>query len=224
MRASAVLLAAVLGATAAVFGLAVAVVLWVPGAREHALTVLALTLPLHSLAVLAVVHACLRRSGTGWGELGFRRPTARLLHLLWQVPALLVVVLFVQGLTFLVLGEVRTSGDGALEDVTAGAGPVTVLAVLVAAVVLVPVWEEAVFRGVLQGGLRRRWPVWAAVAGSAALFAVCHGIPLLLPYLLALGVGLGVLREVHRTLWAPVLAHGCVNALASASLLGALLG
>lgn len=212
-----------LGVTAVVFGLVAAAVFLVPAAREHVLTLLALSLPLHSLAVLATLHAGLRRAGTGWGELGFRRPTAQLLHLLWQLPVLLLVALVVQALVLLPLGAGAPVDDG-LADVAAGVGPGLVLAILLTVVVLAPLWEEAIFRGVLHGGLRRRWPVGVAVLVSAAAFAAVHGVPVLLPYLFTVGVGLAVLREVHRTLWASVLAHAGNNALASASVLGVLLG
>jgi CAAX protease family protein len=222
-RASLVLLACVLGVTAAVFGLAVATILLLPGARAHGATLVALSLPLHSLAVLATVHAVLRRAATGWTALGFRRPTARLLHLLWQVPSLIVGALVAQVATFVLVGRQPSPEGEGLDGLVADVGPVTVLAVLVSVVVLVPIWEEAVFRGVIQGGLRRRWPVQVAVPLGAACFAAAHGVPLLLPYMLTVGIGLAVLREVHRTLWASVLAHAALNAVASVSLLSAVL-
>lgn len=223
-RAAWALLAAVLGVSVTVFGVLATAILWVPGGREHGLTLVALSLPLHALAVLATLHAGLRRARTGWRALGFQRPTARLLHLLWQVPCLVVVVLLVQVLVAVVLGLEPPAEDEGIDQLALDVGPVTVLALLLGVVVLAPIWEEAVFRGLVQGGLRRRWPVRAAVPVTAACFAAAHGVPVLLAYLFTVGIGLGVLREVHRTLWAPVLAHATVNALASATLLGALLG
>nr|WP_298802592.1 CPBP family glutamic-type intramembrane protease [uncultured Pseudokineococcus sp.] len=76
----------------------------------------------------------------------------------------------------------------------------------------------------MLGGLRRRWHPAAAVVVSAALFAAIHGVLVVMPYLAVLGVGLAVLREVHRTLWAPVIAHAANNALASLSVLVVLTG
>ncbi len=212
-----------LGVSVVVFGLLVAAVLLVPDAREHVLVLLALALPVHGLAVLAVLHAGLRLAGTGWGELGFRRPTAQLWHLLWQLPVLLVAALAVQALVLLPLGAEPPVEDE-LTELAAGVGPGLVVALLLTVVVLAPLWEEALFRGVLQGGLRRRWPLGVAVVVSAAAFAAAHGVLVLLPYLFTVGVGLAVLREVHRTLWASVLAHAGNNALASASVLAVLLG
>ncbi|ROP44867.1 CPBP family intramembrane glutamic endopeptidase [Pseudokineococcus lusitanus] len=221
-RASVVLVAAVVGVTALVGGLLVAVLL-LTGGGDLVPTLLAVGLPLHSLAVLATVHVVLRRAGTGWVALGFRRPTARLWHLLWQLPVLLLAALAVQALVLLPLGAAPPADD-ALADIAGDVGPGLVVALLLTVVVLVPLWEEAVFRGVVQGGLRRRWPLAVAVLGSAALFAAAHGVPVLLPYLLTVGLGLAVLREVHGTLWASVLAHAGNNALASLSLLAVLRG
>lgn len=212
-----------LGVTVVVFGLLVAGVLLVPGAGDHVLALVALVLPVHGLAVLAVLHLGLRRAGTGWGELGFRRPTAHLWHLLWQLPVLLAAALGVQALVLLPLGA-EPPVDDALADLAADVGPGLVVGVLLAVVVLAPLWEEALFRGVVLGGLRRRWPLAVAVVVSAAAFAALHGVPALLPYLFTVGVGLALLREVHRTLWASVLAHAGNNALASASVLAVLLG
>lgn len=221
-RASVVLVAAVVGVTALVGGLLVAVLL-LTGGGDLVPTLLAVGLPVHSLAVLATVHVVLRRAGTGWGALGFRRPTARLWHLLWQLPVLLVAALAVQALVLLPLGAAPPADD-ALADVAGGVGPGLVVSLLLTVVVLVPLWEEAVFRGVVQGGLRRRWPLAVAVLGSGALFAAAHGVPVLVPYLLTVGLGLAVLREVHGTLWASVLGHAGNNALASLSLLAVLRG
>lgn len=223
LGASVLLVLAVVLVTAVVFGGLAAVVLLLPGAREHVLAALALALPAHSAAVLAVIHLGLRRAGTGWRALGFRPPTARLWHLLWQLPLLLVAALVVQALVLLPLGAAPPVDDS-LAELAAEVGPGLVVAILVTVVVLAPLWEEALFRGVIQGGLRRRWPLGVAVLVSAALFAGAHGVLVLLPYLFTVGVGLAVLREVHRTLWASVLAHAGNNALASASVLAVLLG
>ncbi|HYY05136.1 MAG TPA: CPBP family intramembrane glutamic endopeptidase, partial [Candidatus Limnocylindria bacterium] len=59
-------------------------------------------------------------------------------------------------------------------DLVWGAWPV-VLVTLVDTVVLAPVFEELVFRGLLFGTLRRRLGPAAAALVSAAVFALAHG-------------------------------------------------
>src|SRR5437879_11523266 len=59
-------------------------------------------------------------------------------------------------------------------DLVWGAWPV-VLVTLVDTVVLTPIFEELVFRGLLFGTLRRRLGPAAAAAASAGVFALAHG-------------------------------------------------
>ena len=59
-------------------------------------------------------------------------------------------------------------------DLVWGAWPV-VLVTLVDMVLLTPVFEELVFRGLLFATLRRRLPPAAAAVASAAVFALAHG-------------------------------------------------
>jgi len=84
----------------------------------------------------------------------------------------------------------------------------------VAAVVLAPVCEEALFRGVLFGGLRRRFAFWPAASISALLFAVMHGDPVRLPALFVTGLFLAGVFERTRRLAAPMVAHLTLNLIA----------
>lgn len=213
VRSSLVLLAALLVVTVLTFGIVVLAILLVPGVREIGLAVLGVTLPVHAVLLLVVIHWGLRRAGTGWRELGFTRPTLRILHLLWQIPVVFVAVVTVQLLAFAITGDPPVSEGGGVDSLTAGAGPLVALAVFVGAALLTPLWEEAVFRGIIHGGLRRRLGWLAASLISAAIFAAAHGVPILLPYMVTLGLALAFLREFHNTLWAPVIMHALLNSL-----------
>jgi membrane protease YdiL (CAAX protease family) len=218
-RAIILILAALLIVTVAVFGAVLLGLLLIPGARAAFVPVMAAALLVHPAAMLLTLHVGLRRAGSGWRAIGLRRPTARMLHLLWQVPTILVLLLLVQGIALLLIGDPATEGR-AVDTLVADTAPV-VVAVLVGVVLLTPLWEEVVFRGLVHGGLRRRLgPVTASVLG-AAIFAACHGVPVLLPYMLTLGLSLAYLREFHRTLWAPVCMHVVVNGLATGVALAA---
>ena len=84
---------------------AVLLLLWLaPQARAHFLSVVAFAVPVMSLAVLAGLHLGLGRAGTGWRELGFVRPRRRMLHLAWQLPGILAVLLVVQVVVFVATG------------------------------------------------------------------------------------------------------------------------
>ena len=69
--------------------------------------------------------------------------------------------------------------------------------------------EETIFRGWLQGALTPRTGLAAAIAITAAVFALSHLslAPARLVGLCWIGVVLGVLRGGRRPLWAPAIAH-----------------
>lgn len=92
------------------------------------------------------------------------------------------------------------------------------------AIVVAPLIEELLFRGVLLSAWLRRLPVAWAVAATATLFALVH-LPDLkylwygLPNLAMLGVAFAWLRLKSGSLWPAVVAHGMNNLV---SLLGVL--
>ncbi|MFM1812549.1 MAG: hypothetical protein RLZZ336_1487, partial [Cyanobacteriota bacterium] len=87
------------------------------------------------------------------------------------------------------------------------------------ALVLAPLFEETLFRGVLLPVLARRWGGGWGVLLSAAAFALAHlSLGELLP-LFVLGLGLGWLRLQSGRLGASVLMHGLWNGLTVANLL-----
>ena len=85
------------------------------------------------------------------------------------------------------------------------------LAAVLAGAVLAPLAEEMVFRGVLYGWLRRRWPVAPAVLAVAAAHALLHGDETRFLPLFAVFCIFTLLYEKAGSLWAPVLAHGVHN-------------
>lgn len=106
-------------------------------------------------------------------------------------------------------------------------GPELVVAA-VAIVVLAPLAEELLFRGILLRALARRVSPGAAVAGSAVLFAGAHLVspsaaPVLAP-LLALGVVSGLRAVRTGDLSQSVLLHAGFNLLGVLGLLAATSG
>jgi membrane protease YdiL (CAAX protease family) len=78
------------------------------------------------------------------------------------------------------------------------------------AIVLAPLAEEWVFRGVLFRFARGRLPRWGALLLPAAVWAALHGLTAFAP-LLALGVVLSLAYERTGNLAVPVLAHALFN-------------
>jgi membrane protease YdiL (CAAX protease family) len=86
-------------------------------------------------------------------------------------------------------------------------GPIVILAA--------PFGEELFFRGFLYQGLRRRFAVWPAALQSGVFFGLVHlgGIAFLLivPSLTAVGIGLALVFERRRSLFASMAAHAAFN-------------
>lgn len=88
-----------------------------------------------------------------------------------------------------------------VDDVEMAVGGIEQLAVIFALVVLAPISEELVFRGVLLRGLQARYGMTVAVIGSSVAFALVHlldpNLLLAMPVFFVLGLALGY--SVART-------------------------
>jgi ABC-2 type transport system permease protein len=82
---------------------------------------------------------------------------------------------------------------------------------LAVGVLAAPLCEEFIFRGLLQGGLRRSLPAWQAIGIAAALFAIVHPPAAMLP-VFVLGLCAGYVYERSGALLAPMLTHALYNA------------
>lgn len=82
-------------------------------------------------------------------------------------------------------------------------------------VILVPVLEEVVYRGAIQGVLRDfTISPWPAILLTALLFGVMHIGPadgVAVPGLIVFGIALGIVYERSGTLLAPIMMHGLFN-------------
>ncbi|HAK97629.1 MAG TPA: hypothetical protein DCM87_22215 [Planctomycetes bacterium] len=79
-------------------------------------------------------------------------------------------------------------------------------------VLVAPLFEEFLFRGILFRGFRRSLSFPLAVLASAALFALCHP-PFAAPPVFVLGCAAAMSFERTRLLAAPICAHACYNAI-----------
>ncbi len=82
----------------------------------------------------------------------------------------------------------------------------------VLAVVIAPLTEEFLFRGIILRGLLGRWKPWPAIVASAALFGVMHLNPAQLPIALATGLVLGWVYVRTRSLGLCMIGHAINNA------------
>lgn len=125
------------------------------------------------------------------------------------------------GLSFLIAGtlahlyslgeaeEHARAVDEVLRETSRTLGPVGMALIIL---LLGPVAEELLFRGLILRGFRARYPAWAAVLLSTVLFAMLHGHPVhgLITAVLGLACALIVLRA--DSIWPAVALHCAYNA------------
>jgi membrane protease YdiL (CAAX protease family) len=83
-------------------------------------------------------------------------------------------------------------------------------------VVIVPLFEELLFRGLIQTMIRSVLseigkPVWMAIALSSVLFAIMHEEPGHYPALFILGATMGYAYEKSGSLLRPIFIHSIFN-------------
>ena len=190
--------------------------------RQQGLQVLLLYLGL-MLPPLLILAAQLRplagREPTnGWLQWQWRPPGSAIRAALGQLLMVLPLVTFAGWLVNRLLGDPGGSNP-LLELVLTARDPLALLCFGVTAMVLAPLFEETLFRGVLLPALGRRWGGTAGVLVSALVFGLAHlSLGELLP-LVVLGVGLGWLRLRSGRLGPCVLMHALWNGFTFTNLL-----
>jgi len=198
---------------------AAAVALVILGEAPTNSEIFLVVLPAQELATLGAVWLIGRNKGSGdlFADFG--------LHLLRRDWVWLVLGLGMQlALSWIVAG--LTDIDEAPQEIarlTDEATGAAVVAAFVSTVLLVPVVEELVFRGLLLRGVERRLGVWWGIAISAAVFTLFHytgseTLPIL-PALFVVGVVLGVVAVKTGRLAASMVVHAGFNLLPAIILL-----
>ena len=176
-----------------------------------------LLLPAQQFTVILAVYLVSRLKGRGslaadFGlDLGFRLSDARALFL----GAALEFVLAAAVLPLLTLSR-EAEPQQLLRDLQDSQGAPPVFLFVIGAVVLAPLVEELLYRGLLLRALLRRVQPAGAVFLSALVFALVHyvGDPSTLPFLpalTALGVALGLVALRTGSLKWPILIHAGFN-------------
>jgi membrane protease YdiL (CAAX protease family) len=122
-----------------------------------------------------------------------------------------------------IVGEDATSAVG---DVFGGirAGPALAALVLVIVVIIAPMCEEILYRGLLWGGLEKIAGRWVAFAVSTLLFAIAHFEFTRTPLLLVVAIPIAIARLYTGRLLASIVAHQINNLLPGIALVLGLLG
>lgn len=164
----------------------------------------AMYLPIVAWVWLMVV----RRAGVELGAM-FRWPR---LGAYWAVVAGMFAIQFVFSIAAITLTELLVPGfDDALGDMGTG----NVVLAMLGIVIVPPLVEETLFRGVLIERFAVKWRLWVGILLSAVLFAVLHVDPL---GALMFGVVTTLLYLRTGSLWPGILLHATNNLVALASI------
>lgn len=151
------------------------------------------------------------RSHLGAGSVGLRPVTAR-----WLLVGAGLGVLgwfLTRGVVlayFWITGD-TTNPQAGLVSAAQGTPAEFALTLLVAGLA-VPFGEELFFRGVLYTWLRR-WGPAVAMVGSASIFGLNHGLNVVLPATVVLGLLLAFAYERSGSIWPAVVGHVLYNLL-----------
>lgn len=158
-----------------------------------------------NVAVLVILTAFfLLRRKNPFCEAGFHRTPGR-----FVAAAVAVTPILYAGIS-LVLGLLPEAWLESYAEASASLNQTGVL-ISVATVILAPIAEEIIFRGLILSRLGRVFPGWLAVVLSALLFGVCHGHPVWIAYAFFLGVIFGFMDLRARSIWPSLAAHVIFN-------------
>jgi membrane protease YdiL (CAAX protease family) len=126
-----------------------------------------------------------------------------------RIAAILIVTALAFNIAWTVLIGSKLEMQKALRDILAAIPPtgLNVATILFATVILAPIVEELVFRGMLQKSLARRLPIWASIGLAAIIFAAMHGDINSAPALCVIGGIFGLLYHLTGSLRVTILAH-----------------
>jgi membrane protease YdiL (CAAX protease family) len=161
------------------------------------------------LSCLAGFAAAWRLRRRSLAALGVRATSRR-----WLFAGLGVGVLAFVAKGIAVLAFTALTGVGHSPQGVYAAGGSGGIASLVAATfligIVVPIGEEFLFRGVITTALLRFRPI-IAVVGSALIFALLHGISIIFPAALVLGLVAGEIYRRSGSIWPAVVVHMVYN-------------
>lgn len=193
--------------------IASAILQFVPVSLNSAVR-LALLLLITFVILATLLQIVIRFTPYSWASLGIRAPKGRWFRLFLSSTVLYVLLsailmtlasLIFTGFNASEMQEVGLSKPSSRIDLTLG---------FISLVILTPIIEEVIFRGIFFRGLKATIPAWAAVVISSALFAVAHGQWNVALDTFALGVFLAYLTYKTGSLLPAILLHALKNGLA----------
>ena len=177
-----------------------------------------------TLVILVAIRSLvLRKYGLHWADLGLRPATPQWIR---RGLALALLMLPMVALINVILIP-RLAGEDFHNPQLYAVAPdgfswPALISMLVMAGFVAPLGEELAFRGLLFPWLRGQLGAGAGAVVSGLVFAILHGVPVLIPALTAIGIALALLYHRCGSLWPVIVAHGTFNAFMVIALYAAL--
>lgn len=109
---------------------------------------------------------------------------------------------------------ISTGDSQSILHAAARGGAVSFLLSLLGGAVLTPIGEEILFRGVIANALNR-YGAWAGVGLSSVIFGLAHGVSVILPIAIMVGILSAILFRKSGSVWACIVLHGVYNGMNS---------
>lgn len=106
---------------------------------------------------------------------------------------------------------VKTLMDDYIKLSESFVGNGNIILVILSTCILVPIAEDLVFRGIIQGELRRVMPAWAAIVIQGVIFALVHMNPIQISYVIIPALALGTIYEWSKSIYVPIFLHMIFN-------------
>lgn len=90
-------------------------------------------------------------------------------------------------------------------------GNANFMVLFLAVVVMAPLWEEIIMRGIVFNDYRKAIPTWAAIVLQAVFFGIIHFNLVQSSYATVLGLILGIIYLYYKSIWAPIIVHVTFN-------------
>ncbi|MHB1484077.1 MAG: CPBP family intramembrane glutamic endopeptidase [Saccharofermentanales bacterium] len=170
-----------------------------------------------AIAAFFVIKALMRRN-----PLAVRtekvRPGVFIASLMAMVGATGLVTLLMAGISELAkhVPVVKTAIDNYINMSEKFAGNGSIVMLVISTCILIPIAEDLVFRGIIQGEFRRVVPGWAAVVLQAVVFSLVHGNPIQISYVIIPALILGAAYEWSKSIYVPIAMHMVFNFIGAA--------
>ena len=149
-------------------------------------------------------------------DLGFKKQSIKkiILYVLAGFFGFILINGIIQYVSLTYNIQIPGYGDQAARVTLFGDDPYSMIIAAFVLVILAPLVEELLFRGLIFNQLRQRYSSWATIVISAAIFAGFHlEFQVFIP-LFILGLIIGKIYDKTGTIWTPIAFHMFNNLLA----------